>query len=324
MKVSVIVPIFKVEQFIEKCSRSLMAQTLQEVEYIFIDDASPDNSINRLQTVLDFYGDRNITIVRHASNKGLPAARNTGLALARGEYIFHCDSDDYVEPDMLEKMYMEAVRTDADIIWSDWFLTYSDSERYMKQPAYTSPYDALVGMLCGKMKYNVWNKLIRRSLYIDNDVKFPSGYGMGEDLTMLKLFCHAKKVSYLPKGFYHYVKLNLNAFSNTYSQRHLEELKFNAESAISYLIQTFGEVIEPYIIFFKQEIKFPFLITDSFEVYKRWCEWFPEANLNFFGNKDMSMRRRLLQWMAYKKQWWFIRLYYLVVYESQIFKIIKK
>ena len=99
-KVSVIIPIYKVEKFIERCVCSLMEQTLQEVEYIFVDDATPDKSIEVLERCLTLYPNRKSVILHHAQNQGLPAARNTGLQVASGKYIFHCDSDDYVEQDM--------------------------------------------------------------------------------------------------------------------------------------------------------------------------------------------------------------------------------
>ena len=98
MKVSVIVPIYKVERFIARCVTSLMKQTLQDVEYIFVDDATPDQSLSILQEVLVAYPERKkyVKILHHKDNQGLPAARNTGLEVSEGEYIFHCDSDDYV------------------------------------------------------------------------------------------------------------------------------------------------------------------------------------------------------------------------------------
>ena len=107
-KVSVIVPIYNVERFIERCVKSLMEQTLQDVEYIFVDDAATDNSMKILAATLSIYSDQNIRILVHQENKGLPAARNTGLAVATGEYVFHCDSDDYMEKDMLEALYKKA------------------------------------------------------------------------------------------------------------------------------------------------------------------------------------------------------------------------
>ena len=315
MKVSVIVPIYKVEGFIERCATTLLEQTLQEVEYIFVDDASPDNSITLLEEVIARYPERKgqVQIVHHAENKGLPAARNTGLALATGEYIFHCDSDDYVEPSMLEEMYNTAKAKDADIVWCDWYLTFAQNERYMKQPSYDSAFEALKAMLSGAMKYNVWNKLVRRSLYTGNDIVFPAGYGMGEDMTMMMLFAHAHKVAYVPKAFYHYLKLNTGAFSQTYSERHLQELKHNVSRICDYMQVEYGKKLENELAFFKLEAKFPFLITDDSRKYKLWMEWYPEANDYILQNRNVSSRSRWLQWCAWKGLWWMVRLYYIFI-----------
>lgn len=314
-KVTVVIPIYKVEAFIERCATTLMEQTLREVEYIFVDDDTPDNSIKILEDVIARYPHRKdqIHIVHHTENKGLPAARNTGLALATGEYIFHCDSDDYVEPSMLEEMCNTAKEQDADIVWCDWYLTFAQNERYMKQPSYDAPLEALKAMLSGAMKYNVWNKLVKRSLYVDNNIQFPAGYGMGEDMTMMMLFANAKKVAYLPKSFYHYLKLNTGAFSQTYSERHLQELKYNVSRICDYMQVKYGKELEKELAFFKLEAKFPFLITNDDKKYKLWKEWYPEANDDILQNMNVSFRSRLLQWCAWKGQWWVVRLHYLLV-----------
>lgn len=306
MKVSVIIPIYKVEAFIERCATTLMEQTLREVEYIFVDDATPDKSIEVLEACLDLYPERKATILKHQQNQGLPAARNTGLALATGEYIFHCDSDDYVEPTMLEELYNAAQNTNADIVWCDWFLTFAENERYMKQPSFETPMEALKAMLSGGMKYNVWNKLVRRSLYTDNDIQFPAGYGMGEDMTMMMLFAHAQNVTYIPKAYYHYIKTNTNAFSQTYSDKHLVELKHNVQRIMDYMQNVYGEALEKELNFFKLDVKFPFLIAGQ---YKRWAEWYSEANTYILQNKTISTRTRYIQWLASKRQYWVVRMY---------------
>lgn len=308
MKVSVIIPIYKVEAFIERCATTLMEQTLQEVEYIFVDDATPDRSIQILKDVVVRYPNRKeqVRIVHHAENKGLPAARNTGLALATGEYIFHCDSDDYVEPTMLEEMYNAANAQDVDIVWCDWYLTFAQNERYMKQPSFDTPIEALKAMLSGAMKYNVWNKLVKHSLYVDNNIQFPAGYGMGEDMTMMMLFAHAQNVTYIPKAYYHYIKTNTNAFSQTYSDKHLVELKHNVQRIIDYMQNVYGEALEKELNFFKLDVKFPFLIAGQ---YKRWAEWYLEANTYILQNKTISTRTRYIQWLASKRQYWMVGLY---------------
>lgn len=317
VKVSVIIPIYNVCRFIERCACSLMQQTLQEVEYIFVDDATPDRSMQVLEEVVIRYPERKeqVRIIHHVMNKGLPAARNTGLALATGEYIFHCDSDDYVEPTMLEELYNAAQKNKADIVWCDWFLTFAENERYMKQPSFDTPLQALKAMLSGGMKYNVWNKLVRRSLYVDNDIQFPAGYGMGEDMTMMMLFAHAQKVAYVPQAFYHYVKLNTGAFSQTYSERHLVELKHNIQRICDYMQGVLGNKVEKELAFFKLDAKFPFLISNDSQKHRLWKEWYPEVNAYILQNKNVSLRSRYLQWFAWKGQFWVVKLHYYLLYK---------
>lgn len=225
-KVSVIIPVYKVEKFVERCVRSLMEQTMDGIEYIFVDDASPDDSILILHKVLVDYPERSehVKILVHSENKGLPAARNTGLAVAKGEYVFHCDSDDFVEKDLLSTLYEVACCEKADIVWSDYYVSYPNNERYMRQPSYDTPEAALKGMLHGRMKYNVWNKLVKRSLYTEHDITFPTGYAMGEDMTMMFLFSYAHKVAYVGKALYHYVSNNAS-MTNVPKPKHLIELK---------------------------------------------------------------------------------------------------
>ena len=324
IKVSVIIPIYGVESFIERCVRSLLGQTLKsEVEFIFINDATPDKSINILQSVIDQYPERyaQIKIIEHKKNLGLPTSRNTGLKVAAGEYIYHCDSDDFLEPDALEEMYQKAKEEDADIVWCDWYLSLERNERYMKQPEYETSLEALKSILSGVMKYNVWNKLIKRNLYIENAITFPDGYGMGEDMTMIRLFACANKVSYLPKAFYHYVKSNTSAFSQTYSERHLLELKHNVQETLRYLKSKFGDILSAEYEYFKLDVKYPFLISNDKDKYERWQTWYPEANSYILLNRNVSARRRALQWLAYKKLYSLLLLYYNLVYRF-LYKII--
>ena len=300
-----------------------MEQTLDDVEFIFVDDCSPDESIDILKHVLTDYPQRKVQIIRHEENRGLPAARNTGLSVVTGEYIFHCDSDDYLERDALEKMYKKAVATNADIVYSDWYLTYPQHERYMTCPDYDSPEEALRGLLHGTMKYNVWNKLVKRELYNEdetrryenenndnregsfclnsntdnrffyhpNGIRFPEGHGMGEDMTMILLFARAQKVAYLPYPTYHYVRQNENAFTAAPSEASYEDLKYNADRIIATLQ---GQLSECDLACFKLNVKFPFLISSRCADYDRWTQWFPEANTYILSHQT-STRTRLLE-----------------------------
>lgn len=316
-KVSVIIPIYNVSRFIERCVESLMLQMLVEVEYIFVDDATPDSSIQMLEEVVARYPERReqVRIVHHETNKGLPAARNTGLALATGEYIFHCDSDDYVEPTMLEELYRAAKEKDADVVWCDWYLSFEKNERYMRQPSYETSIEAVKGMLSGAMKFTIWNKLIRRSLYIDNGIEFPTGYGMGEDMTTIMLFARAERVAYIPKALYHYVKLNTSAYTQTYSPRHIVDLQYNVKRVEEYLQSCFGNTFDEEIAFLKLDVKFPYLISSSKNNYQIWQQMYPEANAYIGKNKRISVRSRLLQWCAWKNIYFILQCHYFLLHK---------
>ena len=310
-KVSVIIPVFKVAPFVERCTRSLMEQTLQEVEFIFVDDASPDESMDIVRRVCSEYN-RDVKILVHPQNKGLPAARNTGLEVATGEYVYHCDSDDWPEKEFLEKMYTAASEADADIAYCDFFLSFESGERYMSNPEYSTGRDLLLkGFLAGTTKYNVWNKIARRSLYEKAGVLFPSGHSMGEDMTMIILASKADKVSYVSEALYHYVKLNMNAFSNTFSQRHLDDIRFNSGRVFDYLEKE--DVPEDSLSFFKLNLKLPFLLSGDKSQYGLWKEWFPEANGFAMANKLLPLRTRLVQWFASKGMFFMVDLYQTLV-----------
>lgn len=299
-KVSVIIPIFRVEKFIERCAISLFEQTLDSIEYIFVDDTTPDKSIEILTDVLERYPQRKpqVTILRHDVNKGLPAARNSGLSVAGGEYVFHCDSDDYLESNALEQMLNVAEKTDSDIVWCDYYLSFSMNERIMVQPNYSNSQEAIKGMLSGTMKYNVWNKLAKRRLYVNNSISFPAGHSMGEDMTMIKLFAHAKKVAYINAPLYHYIRLNTDAMTQSYSERKIADIEFNVAQTLDYLLKNCKFDLTQEFAFFKLSTKLPLLISDKICNYRIWNELYPEANKYILKNKlehqGAGLPRRLI------------------------------
>lgn len=313
MKISAIIPFYKVAPFVERCTRSLMEQTLADVEFIFVDDASPDESRAIIERVAAEY-DRNVRILTHAQNQGLPAARNTGLAEARGEFIYHCDSDDYLEPTMLEDMYTAATLQQADFVYCDFYLDFGTSRRVMTNPTYTDPEQMIKeGFLAGLMKYNVWNKLVKRSLYTESGLRFPAGHGMGEDMTMIALATHATRTAHVAEPLYHYVKLNSNAYSNTFSQRHLDDIGFNAERILT-LLQSWNTTDkECYLNFFKLNLKLPFLFSNDRNQYRLWKKWYPEANRFISQNIHQPRRTRMVQHCAAAGLFPLVRLYSFLV-----------
>ena len=314
-QISVITPVYNVRHFIRKCVESLMAQTFEGVEYIFVNDASSDGSIDILKSVVSKYPYKNVKIIDHLENRGLPSSRKTGYEAANGKYIFNCDGDDWVEPTLLEKMYAAIVENDADYAYCDFYLSYKNSERYMACPRFDTSDQALrYGYLSGAAKYNVWNKLIKRDLY--EGVVFPVDHRKGgEDMIMLGVLSKARSVAYVPEALYHYVKTNSSAISENFSEQRLIDIRYNADAAIKLLRQTYPIDLETEIAFFKLNVKLPFLITEDPNKYEVWKEWYPEANEFIWRNKYQSFRNKLVQWLAAKEQFWAVRLYYKLVYK---------
>lgn len=122
-KVSVIIPIYGVQKYIERCVRSLFEQTLDDIEYLFIDDCSPDGSVRIIMRILDEYPNRKEQVIIHRmeQNSGQAKVREWGMKNATGDYVIHCDSDDWTDLMMYESMYQKALEEDADVVVCDYY-----------------------------------------------------------------------------------------------------------------------------------------------------------------------------------------------------------
>lgn len=204
-KVSVIIPVYGVKKYIERCARSLFEQTLDDIEYVFVDDSTPDNSISILRKVLSEYPNREkqVKILRHEKNKGLAQARQTGLKIASGEYIAHCDSDDWVDVHMYEEMYNKAIEEDADIVVCDYVVTNDTSVIKTINACHAKSAKQLIeNCLFQRDPWSLWNKLFNRKAY--SNIEYPKG-AMGEDMvTIIQLLWNCKTLSYINKPYYQY------------------------------------------------------------------------------------------------------------------------
>lgn len=205
-KVSVIIPVYGVEKYIERCARSLFEQTLDDIEYLFIDDCTPDRSIEILNRVLDEYPQRKNQVIIHRmeKNSGQAAVRKWGMLNATGDYVIHCDSDDWVDVTMYEKMYNKAIEEGSDVVVCDYVVTDGDITKLLKNGYYnTSVNGFLKDMLYRKSTWALWNKLIRRELFIYID-KYPI-FAMGEDMAIiLQIFRAVNKLSFVKELLYYY------------------------------------------------------------------------------------------------------------------------
>ena len=315
-KISVLVPIYGVEKYIGRCAESLFNQTMKEgIELLFINDATRDRSIDVLNEAIAAHPDYPgiVRVVTHEVNKGLPAARNTGLDAATGDYVVHIDGDDFAEPQMLELLYKAVSENDADFAWCNYFITFRDKKRVIEQPSFSKPIDAVRGMLRGSMKYNVWNKMCRLSLYRDNDIRFPEGHAMGEDLTMIMVALHAKKCVFVEESLYNYVQ-NDGQMTGTMDEKKLASLRYNCDRIRDYISQKFPDSgLEAENAALCQLMKWPFLLDGKMSSYRRWHKWFPESNKYIWQTKGVNARIKFIEWCAAAHLLPIVWLHYIVV-----------
>ncbi len=228
-QVSIIVPVYNVEKYIEKCVQSLLKQDFEwNIEYIFVDDKSPDKSIEILEKIIKKYPKKEwcIHIIRHTKNKWLSAARKTGLKKSHWEYIIHIDSDDWCDLNMISEMYKKAKETNASIVCCDYFENYQKEEIYKKQNYSSSSYENQILLLHWAVSPSTCDKLVKRELYFKHNI-FPLAWmHIAEDrLLMIQLFLVAKNIVYLPKAFFHYRKNNPDSIMHNVNNKVWDDLK---------------------------------------------------------------------------------------------------
>ena len=210
-KVSILVPVYGVEQYIERCSRSLFEQTYPRIEFVFVDDCSPDQSVSVLNSVINDYPERanDIRIIRHDKNRGLAASRNTAIFAAHGSFVIHVDSDDWLEPNAVQVLVNKQLETDADIVSGSAYMHTRDGVEELFEPVYQNKEEMVLQQLKLSWDHVIWRRLIRRSLYIDNGIECIEGCDMAEDRYQMALlsFC-ANSFSRIDEFVYNYEKRN--------------------------------------------------------------------------------------------------------------------
>ena len=210
-RVSVIIPVYNVENYLRKCLNSLVNQTLKDIEIIVVNDGTLDNSQEIIDEYVKKYPKKVVSIIQE--NGGQGAARNTGLLHAKGEYIGYVDSDDYVEENMYEELYKKAKEEDSDIVICGNNVVKENYEFLSKE-------DVDKEFLLGKMA--VWNKIYKKNIIVDNKIQFRSKVWYEDlDFTM-KVYFSSKKISYVDKPLYNYLLREGSTMNNNNIKRNLE------------------------------------------------------------------------------------------------------
>ncbi len=269
--VSIIVPIYNVEKYIEKCVRSIFEQDFKDIEYIFVDDCTPDQSMEILDDILNDYPEKkeHTMILHHKENKGLWSARRTWFEYSHWEYILHIDSDDWCEPTMVSELYAKARESSADIVICNFFKSYVSGDIIVKQLYSNSKEQNFSNLLLDILAPSVWNKLIKKTLYIDNDIFPPTVITNHEDKWLLvRLMYFANTVVHVDKPLYHWRKDNIHSLSKQINMKVRDDIKWYSETTQEFLQH--HKIFDKYKTCFFQSILLHMLwITKGIDV-KKW------------------------------------------------------
>ena len=296
-KVSVIIPVYGVEQYIERCARSLFEQTLDDIEYLFIDDCTPDKSVEVLKSVLEDYPNRKNQVIIHRmeQNSGQAAVRKWGMQNATGEYVIHCDSDDWVDSDMYRAMYEKAVEEGSDVVICDYEIVTSKSQEHTKAVLGEAKVDAIISdILKVKTSSSLWNKLFRICL-IDNELHYPTN-NMGEDLAIcIQLLGRAHLISYLPTCYYFYFYNNVSIVNNKAKIfSNFTDIVENVKITIDYCSSAMKGKFK-YEFVALQSKKRDIIIPIIFEKdnYETWKNTFKEINRDILICPYLSLKEKM-------------------------------
>lgn len=255
--VSILVPIYNVENYIVRCARSLFEQTYPDIEYIFVNDCTPDNSVEILKNIIQEYPQRkeHIRIISHEKNRGLAAARNTAVENCQTEFLMHVDSDDYLEKDTVEKLVSKQKNGNYDIVTGNAKFHRKDNITILRKNEPKEKEELIKFYIQPVYNHTIWGRLIRTSLYKENKIQALEGYNIGEDHQVIpQLFYYAKHFASIDDIVYHYDCTNESSYmyiNNDYQK----ELSRHYQNTMSFnVLRSFFE--NKKTIFLKQVYKY--------------------------------------------------------------------
>ncbi len=285
----------------------MFGQSYPNIEYIFVDDCSPDGSISAIHEILRKYPERahSVRYIRHEQNRGLPSARNSGLEAASGDYIYHCDSDDWLEPSLIEEMLRLAQDSDADVVWCDFNMAFEGGDKLsVSEFCAEDKQDVISAMFHERIHSVIWNKLAKKKLYDQYLIRSLDGFAMGEDRNVsTKLLSVADTVRYLPASLYNY-RYNPNSICNSGNAKKNNVARIeNAREILRFFKANHIDwVAKEDLNMMKMHSKREMLFSSDLDELLSWGDIFPESNRTLFSCKEIPAQHRLIALLCISKQ----------------------
>ncbi|WP_180175571.1 glycosyltransferase family 2 protein [Acinetobacter sp. YH12025] len=233
---SIVVPTYNVEKFIGKCASSILSQVTENVEVIFINDCSTDNSEKILFETIEQYPDlsNQIRVIRTSSNSGIAAVRNLGIQLANGDYIYQIDGDDYWEKFSLIELINILHNENPDVMIFDYYIN-SNKKKIRIENEYKNKSIFLNSLLSGKISPSIWNKIFKKNIVVLNNLKFNDGRDYGEDYFFVpQLIDKSNKIYCMDIVIYNYNIDMTISYTKGISEKKVKDLKYNIDALKKY------------------------------------------------------------------------------------------
>lgn len=299
IKVSILMPIYKVEQYLEKTLGSIFTQTYPYLDFVFVNDCSPDNSLQVLTNTIKRYNidEKQYTIVNHEQNEGIAVSRTDCIAHAKGDYVYFVDSDDWIEKDTVEQMVLATKCGTIDIVGCDYMKDYLSGKITCHHEDYAkSCMENLYKCLNYDIATVLWKMLFRRSLF-DNFSITPHVDIVEDYIMSVKLYYFANSFVSIPKAFYHYVQYNQarvslqSLWSVNMHIKGVEEVEeFCRDKGL------INDDVEHRLLLRKFNIKSNFLTKQLLD-YQSYEQTFPEAK-GIWREMNYSGKERIKFWLA--------------------------
>lgn len=315
--VTYIIPVYNVSDYIVKSVRSLLGQSYRNIEFIFINDCSSDDSEIKLHQIIEEFPERcdKIKVITNEQNLGSATTRNIGLDMARGEYVMFADSDDWISCDYVESMLHQIEVGRDDIVYCDYFESYDSNEKLIRQNYGIDNIECIRAMLGGGMHGSTCNKIYRRSFLLKSKQRFVERADLFEDVSWnIRLFACTTRVSYIPKAFYHYIQYNSNSIIKSMASskkkwsRAMQRIE-NVRVACDYLTALgFEEKLGKEMKEWKLMAKNDLINETDISSLQKWVKTFPEADAVIIKCQKITWNYKFLLLSLHYKQFWLFML----------------
>lgn len=297
IKVSILVPFFKVEKYVGRCVESLFTQTYHNIEYVFVNDCTPDGSMEVIQEYIDKYQIAdNCKIICHECNQGISASRNDCLDNMSGDYFLFVDSDDYIDQNMVELLVDAAIKENADISGCGYIEEFADHSVEHPQ-VYTNNHDEMMrAITLLTIKGVMWKLLVRSSIVTEHkdEVRFIPDRNMVDDYFFCcQIFYYAQRFAGVDRCMYHWIQYNPNNYTHTTIFAVESQAAAIRKTEEFYKDKGVYDLLENVLLQRKFISKLPLLLDKACFDVKRWRQLFPESN-NVWKNMNFSYGNRII------------------------------